>query len=208
MGSRFSALWLDERGRRRERSFLLRSRGRHYSVPPFAKRRYATITNLILYRPGGPRQEQAERRADPLAGRRAAHQAAAGAPPQVRRDGELHRRPVRVLQEAPLGDADCVEVGRDWDADRMDHARAKERKAQREALAHWAYFLSERNVRAERLARGEQEEARGAEGMYRCGVPSCRSTRCLITQLQTRSADEGMTTYITCQDCGKRRKVG
>ena len=36
--------------------------------------------------------------------------------------------------------------------------------------------------------------------------PKCKSKRCSHYQLQTRSADEPMTTFVICLDCGKRRK--
>lgn len=34
----------------------------------------------------------------------------------------------------------------------------------------------------------------------------CKSKRCSYYQLQTRSADEPMTTFVTCIDCGNRWK--
>lgn len=34
----------------------------------------------------------------------------------------------------------------------------------------------------------------------------CKSNRCSYYQLQTRSADEPMTTFVTCIDCGNRWK--
>ena len=34
----------------------------------------------------------------------------------------------------------------------------------------------------------------------------CRSKKCSYYQLQTRSADEPMTTFVTCLDCGNRWK--
>jgi transcription elongation factor S-II len=34
----------------------------------------------------------------------------------------------------------------------------------------------------------------------------CKSKKCTYYQLQTRSADESMTTYVTCLDCGNRWK--
>ena len=34
----------------------------------------------------------------------------------------------------------------------------------------------------------------------------CKSKKCSYYQLQTRSADEPMTTYVTCLDCGNRWK--
>ena len=34
----------------------------------------------------------------------------------------------------------------------------------------------------------------------------CKSKKCTYYQLQTRSADEPMTTFVTCIDCGNRWK--
>ena len=34
----------------------------------------------------------------------------------------------------------------------------------------------------------------------------CHSKKFSYTQLQTRSGDEGITTYLTCLDCGTRMK--
>ena len=39
---------------------------------------------------------------------------------------------------------------------------------------------------------------------FTCG--KCKSTKCTYYQLQTRSADEPMTTFVTCLNCGKRWK--
>ena len=39
---------------------------------------------------------------------------------------------------------------------------------------------------------------------FTCG--KCKSKRCSYYQLQTRSADEPMTTFVTCIDCGNRWK--
>ena len=39
---------------------------------------------------------------------------------------------------------------------------------------------------------------------FTCG--KCNSTACTYYQLQTRSADEPMTTFVTCTNCGKRWK--
>lgn len=39
---------------------------------------------------------------------------------------------------------------------------------------------------------------------YTCS--KCKSKKCTYFQLQTRSADEPMTTFVTCLDCGNRWK--
>jgi transcription elongation factor S-II len=41
---------------------------------------------------------------------------------------------------------------------------------------------------------------------FTCPNSKCRSKKCTYYQLQTRSADEPMTTFVTCIDCGKRWK--
>ena len=43
-----------------------------------------------------------------------------------------------------------------------------------------------------------------ATDLYRCG--KCGKRQCSIYQLQTRSADEPMTTFVTCLNCDKRWK--
>ncbi len=52
------------------------------------------------------------------------------------------------------------------------------------------------------------EKARAAEkdyeGLFKCG--KCKSTKTTYYQMQTRSADEPMTTYVTCKNCGNRWK--
>uniref|UniRef100_A0A915EN43 TFIIS n=1 Tax=Ditylenchus dipsaci TaxID=166011 RepID=A0A915EN43_9BILA len=40
--------------------------------------------------------------------------------------------------------------------------------------------------------------------MFRCG--KCGNKNCTYNQVQTRSADEPMTTYVFCRDCGNRWK--
>lgn len=41
-------------------------------------------------------------------------------------------------------------------------------------------------------------------GMFKCS--KCKSDKTTYFQLQTRSADEPMTTYVTCHNCGKKWK--
>jgi transcription elongation factor S-II len=43
-----------------------------------------------------------------------------------------------------------------------------------------------------------------ATNLYRCG--RCKQRKCTYYQLQTRSSDEPMTTYVTCVVCGNRWK--
>ena len=41
-------------------------------------------------------------------------------------------------------------------------------------------------------------------GLFKCG--RCKSVKTTYYQMQTRSADEPMTTYVTCKNCGNRWK--
>ena len=41
-------------------------------------------------------------------------------------------------------------------------------------------------------------------GIFKCG--RCKSTKTTYYQMQTRSADEPMTTYVTCKNCSNRWK--
>lgn len=42
------------------------------------------------------------------------------------------------------------------------------------------------------------------QGMFRCG--KCKTYKTSYYQMQTRSADEPMTTFVTCHNCGNRWK--
>lgn len=47
-------------------------------------------------------------------------------------------------------------------------------------------------------------EAKNVEGFFTCN--RCKSKKTSYYQLQTRSADEPMTTYVSCLNCGKNWK--
>lgn len=61
-------------------------------------------------------------------------------------------------------------------------------------------------ARKKRDLEREQVAAQDAnyEGLFKCG--KCKSKKTRYYQLQTRSADEPMTTYVTCIDCGSKWK--
>jgi transcription elongation factor S-II len=48
------------------------------------------------------------------------------------------------------------------------------------------------------------EDEKDFEGLFTCG--KCKSKRTTYYQMQTRSADEPMTTFVTCLNCSKRWK--
>lgn len=66
---------------------------------------------------------------------------------------------------------------------------------------HWKKLLDEKFKR-EKVMYEEKEEA--MTDQFKCG--RCKSRKCTYYELQTRSADEGMTTFITCINCGNRWK--
>ena len=65
----------------------------------------------------------------------------------------------------------------------------------------WKQILDEKNKRNRYLYEVNKEMATDA---YMCG--RCKKKECTYYQLQTRSADEPMTTFVTCLNCGKRWK--
>jgi len=66
---------------------------------------------------------------------------------------------------------------------------------QREATAEW--------FRKASILGSQLEQA--STDMFRCG--RCKERKCSYYQLQIRSADEPMTTFITCMNCGNRWKM-
>jgi transcription elongation factor S-II len=67
---------------------------------------------------------------------------------------------------------------------------------------HWKQIMDEKYKR-DKLMYEEKEEAMTDE--FKCG--RCKSRKCTYYELQTRSADESMTTFITCLNCGNRWKI-
>ena len=54
------------------------------------------------------------------------------------------------------------------------------------------------------LSAKKEEETEDFIGVFTCG--KCRSKKTTYYQMQTRSADEPMTSFVTCLNCGKRWK--
>ena len=50
---------------------------------------------------------------------------------------------------------------------------------------------------------GKENKEQGTD-IFKCG--RCKKNNCTYFQLQTRSADEPMTTFVTCLECSKRWK--
>lgn len=49
---------------------------------------------------------------------------------------------------------------------------------------------------------------RVTEGIHQCGRAGCGCRRVRVTEMQTRSADEGMTSFMRCMACGNRWREG
>lgn len=62
-------------------------------------------------------------------------------------------------------------------------------------------LLQEQNIKNAQTAQDTQAET----DQFKCG--RCKQRRCKYYQMQTRSADEPMTTFVTCVNCGNRWKV-
>uniref|UniRef100_A0A6C0B595 TFIIS-type domain-containing protein n=1 Tax=viral metagenome TaxID=1070528 RepID=A0A6C0B595_9ZZZZ len=63
----------------------------------------------------------------------------------------------------------------------------------------WKKIMDNKNKRDRFLYEVDKEMATDA---YTCG--RCHKKECSYYQMQTRSADEPMTTFVTCLNCGKR----
>ena len=91
----------------------------------------------------------------------------------------------------------------------IDKLASKELKAERVAyMTHqdlqpdrWAVMLDQKKKRDENLFAPNLMATTDDFTCYKC-----KSKKCTYYQLQTRSADESMTTYVTCLDCGNRWK--
>ena len=65
----------------------------------------------------------------------------------------------------------------------------------------WKGLIEEKNTRLENRYFPKIE---ASTDNFTCR--KCKSNKCTYYQLQTRSADEPMTTFVTCIDCGNRWK--
>ncbi|KAF6242159.1 transcription factor S-II, central domain-containing protein [Scenedesmus sp. NREL 46B-D3] len=59
-----------------------------------------------------------------------------------------------------------------------------------------------RQEAAAEAVRGQTQQA--STDMFKCG--RCKQKKCTYYQMQTRSADEPMTTFVTCVNCGQKWK--
>tara|TARA_B100000575_G_C23142648_1_gene665512 strand:- start:3688 stop:4254 length:567 start_codon:yes stop_codon:yes gene_type:complete len=66
---------------------------------------------------------------------------------------------------------------------------------------HWKPYIDDKSKRDRTLYEINKELA---TDVYKCG--KCKKKECSFYQLQTRSADEPMTTFVTCLNCGNRWK--
>ena len=65
----------------------------------------------------------------------------------------------------------------------------------------WEELILKNIKKMEQLSK--QNNVQGTD-MFRCG--KCKKNNCTYYQMQTRSADEPMTTFVSCLDCGCRWK--
>ena len=69
------------------------------------------------------------------------------------------------------------------------------------SIEHVARIIEEKKIRDENKYTPKLE---ASTDNFTCR--KCKSKKCSYYQLQTRSADEPMTTFVTCLDCGSRWK--
>ena len=65
----------------------------------------------------------------------------------------------------------------------------------------WTQLLSDKKIREENIY---APKLMASTDSFTCR--KCKSKECSYYQLQTRSADEPMTTFVTCITCGSRWK--
>ena len=64
--------------------------------------------------------------------------------------------------------------------------------------SHWKNIIDKNKLRK------YKKENIAATDLYQCG--KCKERKCSVMQMQTRSADEPMTTIVDCLVCGNRFK--
>ena len=81
--------------------------------------------------------------------------------------------------------------------------------------AHTVAFMTHQEMRPEKWSRLIAAKIIRDKNKYETNIEAstdsftcrkCRSNKCTYYQMQTRSADEPMTTFVSCIDCGNRWK--
>lgn len=70
----------------------------------------------------------------------------------------------------------------------------------------WELLIEKKKLRDDNKYEPKMEAASDNFTCYRCLKEKRESKKCTFYQLQTRSADEPMTTFVTCLTCGARWK--
>jgi len=80
---------------------------------------------------------------------------------------------------------------------------------------HVVAFMTHQELRPEKWEKLIKEKIQRDKHKYETNIEAatdtfkcrkCQSNKCTYYQMQTRSADEPMTTFVTCIDCGNRWK--
>ena len=123
---------------------------------------------------------------------------------------ELQRDPVAVVGLKVNGDHVKLELS--YVPQLVQRIKTKEVEARNLALltaeqlwpngpiARAAFKLKQRELEMEKLIMKDDDY----NGMFKCG--KCKSKKTTYYQMQTRSADEPMTTFVTCMECANRWK--
>ena len=97
----------------------------------------------------------------------------------------------------------------------LKHDGIKQSMKDKTIKAHTLAFMSHQEMRPDKWNDLIQDKKIRDENKYEPKLEAstdnfkcwkCKSKKCTYYQLQTRSADEPMTTFVTCLDCGNRWK--
>lgn len=99
----------------------------------------------------------------------------------------------------------------------VGNARLSVRLTEKEFAPHDIPFMKPQNVYPERWAvildakmkrdmHVFEEKPKAMTNEFKCR--KCKSRNCIYQELQVRSADEPMTLFITCLNCGEKWRIG
>jgi DNA-directed RNA polymerase subunit M/transcription elongation factor TFIIS len=99
----------------------------------------------------------------------------------------------------------------------VGNKRLINRLGEKEFPPHEIPFMKPQNVYPERWAaildakmkrdmHVFEEKPKAMTNEFKCGA--CKKRECIYQELQVRSADEPMTLFITCLNCGNKWKIG